>query len=78
MTINVGGRVTFVNQDVRNREIVSDPYLRHEDCPALNRVGLLAPGQQRESSIFEAVRTCGFHDHGDPTGLFGRIDVRVE
>jgi plastocyanin len=78
VTINVGGRVTFVNQDVRVHEIVSDPYLRHEECPAINRVGHLAPGQQRESAIFEATRTCGWHDHLDPTGLVGRIDVRIE
>jgi len=76
--VNVGGRVTFVNNDVRPREIVSDPYLRHEDCPPLNRVGFLAPGQQRDSAVFETARTCGFHDHLDHTGLAGRVDVRIE
>jgi plastocyanin len=76
--INVGGRVTFVNNDVRPHEIVSDPYLRHDECPPINRVGFLVPGQQRESSVFEAVRTCGFHDHLDHTGLSGRIDVRID
>jgi hypothetical protein len=76
--INVGGRVTFVNADGRPHEIVSDPYLRHEECPPLNRVGLLAPGAQRESAIFERVRSCGFHDHLDPTGVTGRIEVRIE
>ena len=76
--INVGGRVTFVNDDARQHEIVSDPYRRHEECPPVNRVGLLAPGQQRDSSIFEAVRSCGFHDHLDPTGVTGRIEVRIE
>jgi hypothetical protein len=78
VTINVGGRITFVNGDVRPHEIVSDPYLRHEECPAINRVGLLAPGAQGESAVFERVRTCGFHDHLDPAGVTGRIDVRIE
>lgn len=78
VTINVGGRVAFVNDDVRAHEIVSDPYLRHEECPPINRVGLLAPGQQRESAVFESARSCGFHDHLDHTGLTGRIEVRIE
>jgi hypothetical protein len=78
VTINVGGRVTFVNQDDRPHEIVSDPYLRHEECPAINAVGYLLPGQQRQTRVFEAVRSCGFHDHLDPTGVTGRIEVRIE
>jgi plastocyanin len=78
VTINVGGRVTFVNNDARPHEIVSDPYLRHEECPPINRVGLLAPGQQQDSAVFEAVRSCGYHDHLDPTGVVGRIEVRIE
>ena len=76
--INVGGRVTFVNSDTRPHEIVSDPYLRHEDCPPINRVGFLTPGQERASAVFEVVKDCGFHDHLDQTGVFGRIDVRIE
>jgi plastocyanin len=78
VTVNVGGRVTFVNDDTVAHEIVSDPYLRHDECPPINRVGFLAPGQQGDSAIFEAVRDCGFHDHLDPTGATGRIQVRIE
>lgn len=78
VTINVGGRVTFVNNDTVAHEIVSDPYLRHEDCPSINRVGLLAPGQQGDSAIFESVRDCGFHDHLNPTTVTGRVEVRIE
>jgi plastocyanin len=78
VTINVGGRVTFVNDDERPHEIVSDPYLRHEECPPTNRVGFLTPGKQAVTGVFEKVVSCGFHDHLDPTGVFGRIDVRIE
>lgn len=77
VTVSVGGRVTFINRDTRTYEIVSDPYLRHEDCPPLNYVGVLAPGQQRDSRIFEAARSCGFHDHLNPA-YTGRIDVRID
>jgi hypothetical protein len=78
VTINVGGRVTFVNADSMPHEIVSDPYLRHEECPPINRVGFLNPGQERESAVFEVARNCGFHDHLDQAKVFGRIDVRIE
>ena len=70
--------MTFVNDDVRPHEIMSDPYLRHEECPLTNRVGFLAPGKQAVSGVFEKVRLCGFHGHLDPTGVFGRIDDRIE
>jgi hypothetical protein len=53
VVINVGGRVTFINNDVRGHDMVSDPELRHDECPPLNRVGFLAPGQSRQSGLFE-------------------------
>jgi plastocyanin len=76
--INVGGRVTFVNSDARAHEMVSDPEQRHDECPSINRVGFLSPGQKGETAVFETVRACGFHDHLDPTGVVGRIEVRIE
>jgi hypothetical protein len=76
--INVGARVEFVNDDSRAYEVLSDPELRHDECPVINRVGFLSPGQRRETGVFESVRTCGFHDHFDPTGVRGRLDVRIE
>lgn len=89
ITVPVAARVTFVNADRIGRDVASGldhnsrdcpevDVVRHEECPPVNRVGLLAPGQQRDSSIFEAVRYCGFHDHLDPTGVAGRIEVRIE
>jgi hypothetical protein len=76
--INVGGRVTFVNDDRQAHEIVSDPHLRHDDCPAINRVGFLSPGQRGETAIFESVSTCGFHDHLNLEAQVGRIEIRIE
>ena len=62
-----GARVLFVNNDTREHEMASDPHPDHTDCPVLNQVGLLQPGQQRETGNFVVVRTCGYHDHEDPT-----------
>lgn len=77
VTIRQGGRVTFVNNDVRPHDMASDPHPSHEDCPPLDQVGFLSPGQSRTSGNFNTVRTCGFHDHNQPssTGLQGRITI---
>jgi plastocyanin len=61
-----GARVLFVNNDSRSHNIASDPHPEHTDCPEINNVGLLQPGQSRETGNLVTVRTCGFHDHDDP------------
>jgi len=73
-----GTRVLFVNNHNQQHEMNSDPHPEHTDCPPINSVGLLRPGESRETGNLVAVRTCGFHDHGNPTStaLQGRILVR--
>jgi plastocyanin len=61
--ISVGGQVLFVNNDVRPHAMSSDPITVHTDCPAINDVGTLAPGQSRMTGTLTLARTCGFHDH---------------
>lgn len=61
--IPVGGRVTFLNSDARTHAMSSDPITTHTDCPAINDVGVLNPGQSRSTSPLTVARTCGFHDH---------------
>jgi hypothetical protein len=76
--IALGSRVRFINNDTRPHDMVSDPHPEHDTCPEINQVGVLAPGQQRETGNFVQARTCGFHDHGEPnnTGLQGSITAR--
>jgi plastocyanin len=66
ITVAAGSRVTFVNSDSRSHNMTSDPHPEHNNCPELNSVGLLQPGQSRETGNLVTVRTCGFHDHDDP------------
>jgi plastocyanin len=77
VTITQGGRVTFVNNDSRSHDMSSDPHPGHEDCPPLDQVGFLSPGQSKTSGNLNTVRVCGFHDHNLPTvtGLQGRITI---
>ena len=78
VTIQPGMRVVFVNNDSRAHEMNSDPHPSHEDCPELNQVGFLNPGQQRESGNLVFTRTCGFHDHANPgtQSLQGTVTIR--
>jgi hypothetical protein len=73
-----GTRVLFVNNDSRRHDMSSDDHPDHQDCPAINQVGLLTPGQSRETGNLVIVRTCGFHDHedADNPNLKGRIVTR--
>lgn len=78
VTIAVGGRVTFVNQDAGPHDMNSDPHPNHTDCPSMDAVAFLAAGQTKESAPFPVARTCGFHDHNQPTNasLQGRIVIQ--
>jgi plastocyanin len=80
ITISPGTRVTFMNSDTRAHNMTSDPHPEHTDCPEINTVGLLQPGQSRETGNLNAVRTCGFHDHDNPppggAKWTGKITIR--
>ncbi|HKW01115.1 MAG TPA: hypothetical protein VJN96_14925 [Vicinamibacterales bacterium] len=76
--IAVGSRVLFVNNDSRSHNMQSDPHPEHTDCPELETVGFLSPGQSHETKNFVTARTCGFHDHDDfsQQNLQGSIIIR--
>jgi hypothetical protein len=76
--VPVGGRLTIVNNDTVSHDMGSDPHPFHEDCPELNQIGMLAPGQTRTSGNLVEARTCGMHDHIRPlvTSLQLRITIR--
>ena len=77
VTIGVGGRVTFINQNNRAHDITSDPLHLHTDCPPLIDVGFIQPGQTKQTGPLTVARTCGFHDHMQESNadLHGRIIV---
>ena len=73
-----GTRVLFINNQARRHDMTSDQHPDHMDCPEINQVGVLQPGQNRETGNLVSVRTCGFHDHENPDDplLKGRIVIR--
>ena len=78
LTVNAGSQVSFVNNDAISHEMHSDPHPEHTDCPEINFVGFLSPGQTKQTGNLNTVRTCGFHDHALPlnTSLQGSILIR--
>ena len=77
VTVPAGSQVTFVNNDSRPHEIFSNPHPEHTDCPEINQVGHLEPGQSRQTGNLNTIRTCGFHDHinFEITALQGSIVI---
>jgi plastocyanin len=75
VTVPAGSQVTFVNNDAIEHLMFSDPHPEHTDCPDINQVGYLFPGQSRQTGNMNIVQTCGFHDHYLPgeTSLQGTI-----
>ena len=61
--VAVGGRVRFVNNDSVNRQINSNPFPAHDDCPPVNQAALLTPGQSKMTGVLSLAGTCGFHEH---------------
>jgi plastocyanin len=70
--------ITFINQDTRAHAIASDPVDLHTQCPAINRVGALAPGESRETGTLSVPGTCGYHDHNNPTDTSVQGTIVVE
>jgi plastocyanin len=73
-----GSRVLFVNNDNQSHDMASDPHPVHTDCPEINQVGFLNPGQSRQTSPLNTTRACGFHDHNreSVTSLQGTITIQ--
>lgn len=77
IAVAAGGRVTFVNLDAVPHDVAGGPDPSTPDCPEIDAVGFLVPGQARQTAPFPAPRTCEYHDHGFHSPLFnGRIVIR--
>jgi plastocyanin len=77
LTIQLGGTVTFVNNDRIPHDMAGGPDPQHPDCPESDVVGFLTPGQQRASAPFPRARTCEYHDHNFHSPIMnGQIVIR--
>jgi hypothetical protein len=71
LQIPVRARVRFVNAGIFARQIGSA-------CPEIEAVGLLRPGNSRETGIFASTKTCSYLDRLNPAQVLfqGTIIVR--
>jgi hypothetical protein len=78
ITVTQGSRVLFINHDTIAHLMFSDPHPEHTDCPEINQVGMLQPGESRETGNLVTARTCGVHDHNlpDVAGLKAKIVIQ--
>ncbi len=78
IVVSPGSRVLFINRHSVRHNVSSDPHPEHDLCPEINAVGLLQPGESRETGNLVALRTCTYHDHENPghASLKGRIVIR--
>jgi plastocyanin len=77
ITVPVGSRVTFINDDFFPHDISGGPDPSTRDCPEIDAVGFIVPGQGKQTNPFETARTCEFHDHSFHSPLYnGRIVIQ--
>ena len=77
ITVSVGSRVTFVNNDTAPHDMNSDPHPEHTSCPEIN-VGFIAGGQSRATNNLNTARTCTYHDHNQPTNTSLQGTIRIQ
>jgi plastocyanin len=72
-----GTRVTFVNNDAVGHDMNSDPHPQHTSCTDMN-VGFLSSAQSRQTDVLNIARTCGYHDHNQPSNVSLQGTIRIE
>jgi plastocyanin len=78
LTVTRGSQVTILNSDSRTHEMDSDPHPEHTDCPELNQIGFLNPGQNQRSGNLNTARRCGLHDHSSPDTAGLRATITIQ
>jgi len=78
LTVARGTQITILNSDSRTHEMDSDPHPEHTDCPELNQIGFLNPGQSRQSGNLNTARKCGLHDHASPDTTSLRATITIQ
>jgi len=77
ITVAVGSRVTFVNNDTIPHDMNSDPHPEHTACPPLN-IGFIAAGQSGTSLNLNTARVCTYHDHNQPSNTALQGTIRIQ
>ena len=73
-----GARVTFVNNDGVGHDMNSDPASGAHELHGHERGLRRRPGRAEQTDVLNIARTCGYHDHNQPsnTNLQGTITIQ--
>ena len=61
--------VTFTNTDGIDHRLEAAPELAYGDCPEMNGLGTLQPGQSRSVTLTEHGFICAYHDAARPNDM---------
>ena len=78
LTVTRGTQITILNSDSRTHEMDSDPHPEHTDCPELNQIGFLNPGQSKQGGNLNTARRCGMHDHNSPDTAALKVTITIQ
>ena len=78
ITVTRGSQVTMLNSDSRSHQMESDPHPEHTDCPELNQIGFLNPGQSKLSGNLNTAKKCGMHDHNAPDIAGLKVTITIQ
>jgi plastocyanin len=82
ITVAVGSRVTFVNNDSIGHDMNSDPHPEHTTCgDGTNfniNVGNVPAGQSRTTQNLNAAKVCTYHDHNQPSNTALQGTIRIQ
>ena len=67
--LNAPVTVTLTNNDAAAHRLEPAPELGFGDCPEVNQLGTLQPGQSGTITITRTQVICGFHDSAAPANL---------
>ena len=77
ITVSVGSRVTFINNDSQPHDMNSNPHPEHTSCPDMN-VGFVGASQSGQTQVLNIARTCGYHDHNQPSNANLQGTIKIE
>ena len=77
ITVAVGSRVTFINNDSQPHDMASNPHPEHTSCPDMN-VGFIGASQSGQTQVLNIARTCGYHDHNQPSNATLQGTIKIE
>ena len=77
IVVTRGARVTFVNNDGVGHDMNSDPHPQHTSCMDMN-VGFVGATQSGQTQVLNIARTCGYHDHNQPSNANLQGTIKIE